>query len=180
MMRLKNILLPTDLSQRSKRSLRYALSLATEYCATVTVVHVANELNSWELYCDEFSFMIPGERAWPVDRVVAEARLELSNFLEPYSDTIKRLPGISKRIGLGPIADEIVSAAEDLQADLIVMSPRRLRGLKRIITPSITDQVMRISPCPVLSVIDPLPSHPWRGKLITRLRTWPRPRFASV
>lgn len=44
MMRLKNILLPTDLSQRSKRSLRYALSLATEYSATVTVVHVANEL----------------------------------------------------------------------------------------------------------------------------------------
>ena len=46
MMRLKNILLPTDFSQRSKRSLRYALSLATEYSATVTVVHVANELNS--------------------------------------------------------------------------------------------------------------------------------------
>ena len=34
MMRLKNILLPTDFSQRSKRSLRYALSLATEYSAT--------------------------------------------------------------------------------------------------------------------------------------------------
>lgn len=180
MMRLKNILLPTDLSQRSKRSLRYALSLATEYSATVTVVHVANELNSWELYCDEFSFMIPVERAWPVDRVMAEANLELSNFLEPYSDTIKRLPAISKRVVLGPIADEIVSAAEDLQADLIVMSPRRLRGLKRILTPSITDQVMRISPCPVLSVIGPLPSRPWQGKLITRLCAWPRPRFASV
>ena len=66
MMRLKNILLPTDLSQRSKRSLRYALSLATEYSATVTVVHVANELNSWQLYCDEFSFMIPGEEPGPL------------------------------------------------------------------------------------------------------------------
>ena len=54
-MRLKNIVLPTDLSQRSKRALRYALSLATEYRATITVIHVANELDSWELYCDEFS-----------------------------------------------------------------------------------------------------------------------------
>ena len=180
MMRLKSILLPTDLSQRSKRSLRYALSLATEYCATVTVVHVANELNSWELYCDEFSFMSLVHRRWPTDRVMAEASLELSNFLEPYKDTIRRLPAVSKRVALGPIVDGIVSAAEDLQADLIVMSPRRLRGLKRILTPSITDQVMRISPCPVLSVIDPLPSHPWRGKLITRLCAWPRPRFASV
>ena len=168
-MRLKNILLPTDLTQRSKPALRYALSLATKYSAVITVVHVANDLDAWELYCDEFSFRIPVERAWPADRVMAEASLEMSNFLEPYSETIKRLPAISKRVVLGSIVDEIVSAAEDLQADLIVMSPRRLRGLRRILTPSITDQVMRISPCPVLSVIDPLPSHPWQGKLITRL-----------
>ena len=179
-MRLKNILLPTDLTQRSKPALRYALSLATEYSAAITVVHVANELDSWELYCEEFSFMVPAERAWPADRVLAEASLEMSNFLEPYKETIKRLPAISKRVVLGPVVPNIVSVAEDLQADLIVMSPRCLRGLRRILTPSITDQVMRISPCPVLSVIDPLPSHPWQGKLITRLFGWPRPRFANV
>jgi universal stress protein A len=180
MIRLKNILLPTDLSQRSKRSLRYALSLATEYGATVTVVHVANELNSWEFYCDEFSFITPNERPWPADRVMAEASLDLSNFLEPFDDMIKRLSGISKRVVLGPIAGEIVSAAEDLPADLIVMSPRRLRGMRRIFTPSITDQVMRTSSCPVLTVIDPLPSRPWQGKLTTRLFGWPRPRLAGV
>jgi nucleotide-binding universal stress UspA family protein len=179
-MRLKNILLPTDLSQRSKRALPYALSLATEYKANITVIHVANELDSWELYCDEFSFMIPVERAWPSDRVMAEASLELSNFLEPYSDMIKRLPAIYKRVVFGPIVDEIVDAAEELQADLIVMSPRRLRGVQRILTSSITDRVMRISPCPVLSVIDPLPSRPWQGRLTSRLFGWPRPSFADV
>jgi nucleotide-binding universal stress UspA family protein len=179
-MRFKNILLPTDLSRGAKRALRYALSLATEYKATMTVIHVANELDSWELYCDEFSFMIPVERAWPSDRVMAEASLKLSNFLEPYSETIKRLPAVYKRVVLGPIVDEIVSAAEDLQGDLIVMSPRRLRGIQRILTSSITDRVMRISPCPVLSVIDPLPSRPWRGRLATRLFGWPRPSFANV
>jgi universal stress protein A len=180
MMRIKNILLPTDLSQRSKRALRYALSLATEYSASITVLHVANEFDSWELYCDEFSFILPVERAWPADRVMAEASLELSNFLQPYSETIKRLPTISKRVVLGPIVDEIVSAAEDLPADLIVMSPRRLKGVKRVLTSSITGGVMRISPCPVLSVIDPLPSRPWQGKLTTRLFGWPRPGFANV
>jgi nucleotide-binding universal stress UspA family protein len=179
-MRFKNILLPTDLSRGAKRALRYALSLATEYKATMTVIHVANELDSWELYCDEFSFMIPVERAWPSDRVMAEASLELSNFLEPYSETIKRLPAVYKRVVLGPIVDEIVSAAEDLQGDLIVMSPRRLRGIQRILTSSVTDRVMRISPCPVLSVIDPLPSRPWQGRLATRLFGWPRPSFANV
>jgi universal stress protein A len=180
MMRLKNILVPTDLSQRSKRSLRYALSLATEYSASITVLHVANDFDSWELYSDEFSLLIPVERAWPADRVMAEASLDLSNYLEPYKDTIRRLPAVSKRVALGPIVDEIVSAAEDLQADLIVMSPRRLKGVKRILNFSITDRVMRISPCPVLSVIDPLPSPPWQRKVTTRLFGWPRPRFANV
>ena len=179
MMHLKSILVPTDLSQRSKRSLRYALSLATESSAAITVLHVANDLDSWELYCDEFSFLSPVQRGWPADRVTAEATLELSNFLEPYSETIKRLPAVSKRVALGPIVEEIVSAAEDLQADLIVMSPRRLRGVKRFLTSSITDQVIRIGPCPVLSVVDPLPSRPWQGKVIARLFAWPRPTFAN-
>ena len=179
-MRLKNILVPTDLSQRSKRSLRYALSLATEYSASITVLHVANDFDSGELYSDEFSLLIPVERAWPADRVMAEASLDLSNYLEPYKDTIRRLPAVSKRVALGPIVDEIVSAAEDLQADLIVMSPRRLKGVKRILNFSITDRVMRLSPCPVLSVIDPLPSPPWQGKVTTRLFGWPSPRFANV
>jgi universal stress protein A len=180
MMRLKSILVPLDLSQRSKRALRYALSLGTEYSATITALHVANELGSWELYGDELDFMKPVTRVWPVDRVVAEATLELNNFLEPYSETITRLPAVYKRVALGRIADEIVLAAEDLHADLIVMSPRRLSGLKRILTSSITDQVMRVSPCPVLSVTDPLPSQPWRGKLTTRLFGWPRPGFANL
>ena len=130
----ENILLPMDQSQRSKRSLRYALSLATEYSASITVLHVANEFDSWELYSDEFSFRTPIERAWPADRVMAEASLELSNFLEPYRETIKRLTAVCKRVSLGPIVDEIVSAAEDLQSDSIVMSPRRLRGMKRVLT----------------------------------------------
>ena len=180
MMRLKSILVPTDLSQRSKRALRYGLSLGAEYSATITALHVANELGSWELYGDEFGFMKPFNQGWPVDRVIAEATLELNNFLEPYSETVKRLPAVYKRVVLGTVADEIVLAAEDLHADLIVMSPRRLSGLKRLLTSSITDQVMRVSPCPVLSVTAPLPSQPWRGKLTSRLFGWPRPGFAGI
>jgi nucleotide-binding universal stress UspA family protein len=179
-MRLENILLPTDLSQRSKRALRFALSLATEYRATITVIHVANESDSWELYCDDLGFMLPVERAWPSDRLMAEASLELSNFLEPHSATLKILPAIYKRVVFGSIVDGIVNSAKELQADLIVMSPRRLRGIKRLLTTSITGRVMRLSPCPVLSVIDPLPSRPWQGKLRSRLFGWPLPSFANV
>jgi hypothetical protein len=43
------------------------------------VLHVANEFASWELYCDEFSFILPVERAWPADRVMAAVEAGVAN-----------------------------------------------------------------------------------------------------
>ncbi|MPZ76825.1 MAG: hypothetical protein GEU77_09885 [Deltaproteobacteria bacterium] len=179
MMRLERVLVPTDFSEHSRRALRYALSLAMETRATITVLHVANDFDAWELYSDEFSFMTQIARAWPTDRVLAEASLELSNFLEPHMEACKRIPSVTKRVVLGPIAHEIARAADELQADLIVISPHRQRGFRRIFGGGITDRVTRMSPCPVLSVTDPLPSRPWRGKFKPNLFGWPRQRPAQ-
>ncbi|MGB7947139.1 MAG: universal stress protein, partial [Candidatus Binatia bacterium] len=66
------------------------------------------------------------------------------------------------------------------KADLVVMSPRRHRGLGRIFSGNITDRVTRMSPCPVLSVTPPLPSPTWRGKLVPTFFGWPRQSAAGV
>jgi nucleotide-binding universal stress UspA family protein len=180
MLRLKQILVPIDFSDRSRRALHYAVSLAGENSATITVLHVANDLHAWELQSDEFSSIAPAGRLWPADRVVAEASLELSHFLEPYREAIAKIPAVAKKITLGPIAREIASAAGELQSDLIVMSPRRNRTFAQILTGSITDRVTRLSPCPVLSVTDPLPSRPWQGKMTYIGFGWPRQRMAGI
>jgi len=180
MKRLNKILVPTDLSDNSRRALNYGCWLATEDHAEIVVLHVANELNAWELHCEDLAFVGANQKVWPIDRVLAEASLDLSRFLEPHLESLKKVPSANKRVVLGPIAQQIVAIAEENKVDLIVMSPRRRRGLRHFLNGGVTDRVTRLSPCPVLSITAPLPSTPWRGKLAPLLLGWPRQRAAQI
>src|SRR4051794_29811000 len=164
MMRINKILVPSDLSEHSQRALRYGLTLATDNNAAVTVIHVANALNAWQLLSEDIGFANSAARTWPIDRVLEEASLELHRFLETQMAAIKQVRCVTKRVVIGPVARAITDAADDLQSDLIIMSPRRYRGLRRILSGSITDTVTRMSPCPVLSITAPIPSKPWQGR----------------
>ena len=70
--------------------------------------------------------------------------------------------------------------AEEEKTDLIIMSPRRSRGLRHWLGGGISDRVTRLSPCPVLSITEPLPSHPWRGKLAPSVFWLAQQRSAEV
>ena len=165
MKQIQRMLVPTDLSENSRRGLTYACSLAEENKAHLVVLHVANEYELWQLYSPEFSLFASAVHAWPLDRALAEASLDLNRFLEPHLQAMRRIPRVLKRIVLGPIPAKIALVAQDEKADLIVMSPHRPRRFGHLFTPSITDRVMRISPCPVLSLAAPAAARPWRGNL---------------
>jgi nucleotide-binding universal stress UspA family protein len=164
MKQVRKILVPTDLSEQSRRGFCYACSLAAEIKAGLVVLHIASEFKAWELFSDDFGFLDPALRTWPIDRVLAEASLDLNRFLEPHLHLTKDVPTLTKRVVLGSIPDQISSFAGAERADLIVMSPRRHRGVKNFLNRSITDRVSRMSPCPVLCVNSPLPSPQWRGR----------------
>ena len=46
MKRFEKILVPTDLSESSRRGLHYGCSLAADNQATLTVLHIANEFQA--------------------------------------------------------------------------------------------------------------------------------------
>jgi hypothetical protein len=73
-----------------------------------------------------------------------------------------------------------ICVAEDLQADLIVMAPRRLRGMKRFPNLEYHGSGYADRSMCGLSVIDPLPSRPRHGKLTTTLFGWPRTAVANL
>ncbi len=180
MKQLSKILVPTDLSEHSRRALLYGCWLAKEQQASLVILHVASDTNAWQL-SSEFELYAANIRdVWPLDRVVAEATLDLNHFLEPHLAIFKQVPCATKRVLLGAVAPQIISVAEEENADLVIMSPRRSRGLRHWISGGITDQVTRKSPCPVLSVTPPLPSQPWRGKLVPFFFGWPRQSTASL
>jgi nucleotide-binding universal stress UspA family protein len=180
MKRLKKILVPTDLSERSRRALLYGCWLAGEDNAALVVLHVASEFDAWEFCSEEWAFAEIGNKPWPLDRVLVEATLDLNRYLEQHLEALKRLPNATKRVVLGPVPQRIASIADEEKADLIIMSPRRERGMRHFLSGGITDRVTRLSPCPVLSVTPPLPSRPWRGKLAPLFFGWPRQRTAEI
>lgn len=180
MKNLTKILVPTDLSEYSRRALLYGCSLAADEKASLLLLHVANELTAWEYQNDDLGLVAIGGKTWPIDRVLAEAHLDLVRFLEPSLPNLKKINSVTKRVVLGSVPQKIAGVAEEENIDLVIMSPRRHAGLRHLFFRSITDRVTRLCPCPVLSITPPQPSRPWRGKWTALDLTWPKRRPANV
>jgi nucleotide-binding universal stress UspA family protein len=165
MKQAKKILVPTDFSENSRAGLRFGLSLAAENEAELVILHVASEFQAWEIP-EEAGFLSSRVYTWEVDKIVKEATLDLHRFLEGHREDLGRVPLVRKRVVLGDVVEKIIAVAHEEQVDLIVMSPRPHGNLRRFLLGSVTDQVTREAPCPVLSVCPGQPENPWRGKLI--------------
>jgi len=179
MKNLNTILVATDLSENSRRGLRYACSVAAQENAALLIVHVAREFVAWE-YPELFPLGEFAGKPWPRDRILAEATLDLNHFLEPHLEIMRQIPRVTRRVVFGPVAQRIAEVAADQHADLIVMSPRRHYGLSRLFTVGVTASVTRISPCPVLAVPSPLPPRSWRGRWLPERFGWLKPSAANT
>jgi nucleotide-binding universal stress UspA family protein len=164
MKRLKKILVPTDLSDRSRRALTYGCWLASEESASLVALHVADDLQAWSWYSEDLALSALERQPWPIDRVLSEASLDLTRFIEPHIKALKEPAQATKRVVIGAVAEQIAAVAEEENADLVIMSPQRRRSLRHFLFGGITDKVTRMSPCPVLSLTQPLPTKPWRGQ----------------
>jgi nucleotide-binding universal stress UspA family protein len=173
---LENIIVPTDLSEGSRRAIEYAARLAAENKSQLLIMHVANEFATWELHDEAFGC----SGTWPLDRALHEAALELNRFLEPHSAALNRVPVLNKRSVLGSIPEQIIAMASQQRANLVVLSPRRQRGWRSLFTRGITERITRMSPCPVLSIAPPLPSKEWRGRLLPVALGWSRPSVEPI
>jgi nucleotide-binding universal stress UspA family protein len=180
MKHLKKIVVATDLSETSRRGLRYACALASDQKAALMVLHVANEFTAREYYPEEFAFAAVAGQTWPRDRILAEASLDLIHFLQQNLESMKPIPVVTRRVVFGPVARGIAAVATEEKADLIVISPRRHNGLRRLFGWSITANVTRLSPCPVLAVTSPLPSRLRRHRWLSHGFGWPRERATAI
>lgn len=94
----------------------------------------------------------PGQ---PIDEEAERRRVEgeLSNYLRGLEKDLAQ-PGIevSSEVRFGHPAEEIISYAHDIDADLIAMCTHGRSGLARWAYGSVADRVLRAADCPVLLV----------------------------
>jgi len=161
---IRKILCPTDLSANSKAGVAYALSLARENRAELFVFH-ATSIPVYELAypCDNPFLGGNSVPRFTVDQLLRDATSKVRHFIHAnFGDEIARIQWKPKA-GLGKVAREIVAAACQEEADLIVMAKKKKRPLSCILSRSVSEAVSRQAPCPVVSVSPPQIQRPWGG-----------------
>jgi nucleotide-binding universal stress UspA family protein len=129
---IKTILVPMQLDDPDATALRVAIRLARESDATICAMHVVPEDFARDL-----------EKAKEdLQRVAGQHLAGVKHqLLTPFSVS-----------GPTEIAAAIIQAAKDGNADLIVMKTHSRHGLAHFILGSVAEQIVRESPCPVLTL----------------------------
>lgn len=143
---LKSILVPLDFSPPSKKALDYAVSVAQQFKAKLTLLNVVEPVAT-----PDFAATFP--LVMEDDQVMAAAKKELERKTKAA-----RVPrGIVEKVlvRFGRSFHEITEAARTRKVDLIIISTHGYTGLKHALLGSTTERVVRHAPCPVLVVRQP-------------------------
>lgn len=138
---LENILVPIDFSECSKKALVYALPYAREFGAAIFLLYVAPVQNEETETGSADASGLQGE-------TVERARAELQKLAQELPSCIE----VKTAVAIGKAYEEIVAAAEVVNADLIVIGTHGAMGLRREILGSTAERVARYANCPVLVV----------------------------
>lgn len=139
------IIVPTDFSDLSREAIVVAISLARSLKARVLVLHAC------EVHDHVLPFAYLNENTRPIKKTSLEMK-EAS--LEQWKDIYFDAPDVQVAdcVVLGLAAETIVSTAQSLGAAFIVMSTHGRTGFRHLVRGSVAEEVMRTSPCPVVTV----------------------------
>lgn len=142
--RIRQILLPTDFSDFAAAATQYACELAIKFDAELHLLHT---LETHPAAAPEFGMGLALPRYVRESRAAAEK--SLAGVLDPQwsagrTVTLAVLEGSPKA--------EIVRYARNKNIDLIVLSTHGRTGLAHAILGSVAENVVRMAPCPVLTI----------------------------
>ncbi|MBI4508897.1 MAG: universal stress protein [Deltaproteobacteria bacterium] len=140
----KRILCPVDFSEHSRSAMLAAARLAGELGAELVLLHAAQ---------------VPST-VFPEGIVIRDAGLvqeyfhDINRRLDDWKTMAVAVAGrnVATSTVVGVPYSEIVSVAEQGPFDLIVMGTHGRTGLERLLLGSVTEKVVRIAPCPVLTI----------------------------
>ncbi len=154
MKKISKILAPTDFSELSRGGVRYALELAKVVGAEVTVYHVVSQGELMQ-YQTELSKGTSEDQLRPLLHPVDTYQKAMSRFMKTHFADLTADVKVHEQVEMGVAEKNIVNLAEEQGMDLIVISTHGRTGLSHMLVGSVTEKVVRLARCPVLSI----PSH---------------------
>ena len=138
---LKNILFPTDFSERSAAALPYAAAVARHYQAKVYLAHVMEPA-----LATAAGAPLPNAKAAEREMAILD-RCDLLNGI-PYEALVEE----------GEIWDVLSEMIRQREIDLIILGTQGRGGFKKLILGSVAEEIIREAPCPVLAVGPEVPA----------------------
>jgi nucleotide-binding universal stress UspA family protein len=127
------ILCCTDFSEPSGQAWEHAVSLAAEYCAELTLLHVLEDISGLS----------------DIEKDTTEGLERLEKHISPWAH---KNVVIKPVVRIGKAYQQIIQLALESQTDLIVMGVRGRHALDLAVFGSTTYRVVQLGPCPVLVV----------------------------
>jgi nucleotide-binding universal stress UspA family protein len=137
---LKTIVVATDLSGRSEAALEYARKLATAYGTRIVLAHGIDPVEYAQVDT------VPGG-------VLAGLTEQARAVLDKLSgDLLQEGIHSHSEIRQGAVAQMLLDVVRQYDAGLIVIGTKGMEGAGPVIVGAIAEELVRLSPCPVLAV----------------------------
>ena len=147
MINIKTILAPTDFSTHAEHALKYAGELAKNLKAKMYVLHVA-EYSNVGGDPDASELLIPN--------YIPELEKKGKDRLDQITRRLSEVGVDAHSVFVaGRAYQDIVRVAEELKVDLIVIGTHGRTGFSHLFFGSTAEKVVRLCPCPVLTVKHP-------------------------
>lgn len=143
MAKLQKIVCALDLSEHSKLVAEYATMLAKMSGASIVAVYAAPTLTQYT------GFHVPPNTIDSfVGEIVSGAEKAMTDFVTEHFPEVQ----VKAEVVVCYAAEEILSLAENEDADLIVMGTHGRKGIDRILFGSVAEKVVKNSSRPVLTI----------------------------
>jgi nucleotide-binding universal stress UspA family protein len=130
---LRKMLLCADFSDHAQRASKYALSMAKEYGAELTLLHVLEDI----------------PRSTDFQSATEKLVKQLEDFIAPKA---REECIVKMMVRIGKPYQQIIQLALEAQSDLVIMGVRGRGALDTALFGSTTYRVIQLGPCPVLAV----------------------------
>lgn len=148
-MTFKNVVVAMDFSEPSDAALLYGRELAMRFGGTLHVVHVAPNVYMSTLGAENYAAVASDLQ----QQVEDNARRQLDELLVDSDKSGP--PTIPVVLTSSSPASTIVDYAKNHGIDVVVMGTHGRGGLAHLVMGSVAERVVRLAPCPVLTVRRP-------------------------
>jgi nucleotide-binding universal stress UspA family protein len=161
-----SILVPVDFSAYAANAVRYACGIAERFASSIIVLHVIPHETTTQVVAQRLGYRdlpflfvdsVPRQSAPAMPPEVAEnavidLREQAYRALQAFLPTQMAAPAVELRVLVGHPFERILETAVQEKVGLIVLGTHGRTGLAHLIMGSVAERVVRVAPCPVLTV----------------------------